>query len=102
MRRRPPRSTLFPYTTLFRYGGRLVRMTRASSMPPAMLAVMLLGVAILGGMRCGGQGPPGVVLAPSQPQCRLDRKSTPSELQSRQYIACPLLHEKKKNTLGPR
>lgn len=48
-------------------------MTRASSMPAAMLTVLLVGAAILAGAGCGGQGngSPGVVLPPSQPQCRL-------------------------------
>src|SRR3712207_7387772 len=85
MIRRPPRSTLFPYTTLFRSPGERVRR----------------------GPRPGGQGR----------RCRLEpRAGVPgegggqawhrdhhgrseehtSELQSRQYLVCRLLLEKKK------
>src|SRR3712207_8565879 len=82
MIRRPPRSTLFPYTTLFRSG----RTTRPL--------------------------PEGFSLCRSQPGCwprlapgsrhpgraangRLEEHT--SELQSRQYLVCRLLLEKKKN-----
>src|SRR3712207_6858627 len=89
MIRRPPRSTLFPYTTLFRSGRddqHLPRQTRADRRD-------LRGVgryrhddaAGAGGARTaragGGQG-------------RSEEHT--SELQSRQYLVCRLLLEKKK------
>src|SRR3989441_8465376 len=71
MIRRPPRSTLFPYTTLFR--------SRAVGHPDV-------------GLPLGGSGEP-------QDPARLrrggDRKHT-SELQSLAYLVCRLLLEKKK------
>src|SRR3712207_8481658 len=79
MIRRPPRSTLFPYTTLFRSmpqsssGGRQWRPLRHQSL---------------------------VEKAQYRPLCRDNfRRSEEhtSELQSRQYLVCRLLLEKKKN-----
>src|SRR3712207_7238103 len=88
MIRRPPRSTLFPYTTLFRSPVRAARAraphaarARRHQRPPHPAPVE--GLA---GERHG--------------EARLaeDRKSTRPELQSRQYLVCRLLLEKKKNT----
>src|SRR3712207_7269876 len=93
MIRRPPRSTLFPYTTLFR--------SAAEERQPHP------GLAAVEGMRA--------VLRPAAPAARaagrhlvlqsaqapvLDARSEEhtSELQSRQYLVCRLLLEKKKNT----
>src|SRR5947209_9079554 len=76
MIRRPPRSTLFPYTTLFR--SRSVR-------------------AAPGGRRGRASG------TDRQPSSRSPAAATSrseehtSELQSRQYLVCRLLLEKKKN-----
>src|SRR3712207_8347263 len=70
MIRRPPRSTLFPYTTLFRSCSRPGR--RSGSAPPA----------------------PQRRPAPSPPPRRRSEEHT-SELQSRQYLVCRLLLEKK-------
>src|SRR3712207_7864447 len=83
MIRRPPRSTLFPYTTLFRSG------------------------------RTGGSHPPSGWPRPrsssrrsgfSGPSCSRRRRTGrseehTSELQSRQYLVCRLLLEKKKKCL---
>src|SRR3712207_9016122 len=85
MIRRPPRSTLFPYTTLF----------RSSSVLLSFAAVT----------RTRWKRPPNTTfsLSPSFTTC-LKYKSTyvrseehTSELQSRQYLVCRLLLEKKKN-----
>src|SRR3712207_8551850 len=85
MIRRPPRSTLFPYTTLFRSPG-------TSSLPGE-------------GSRDSGTtsrmptapstatGTPSRKTAPHQ-KCRSEEHT--SELQSRQYLVCRLLLEKKK------
>src|SRR5947209_16254472 len=65
MIRRPPRSTLFPYTTLFRSWG-------SCSIPPRSA------------QRAASRSPP----------ARRSEEHT-SELQSRQYLVCRLLLEKK-------
>src|SRR5258707_7312887 len=86
MIRRPPRSTLFPYTTLFRSlcfapGGRGAFGGRDR---PA------------GACHCGGRLAPSrrVVSVPGVPPHRSEEHT--SELQSRQYLVCRLLLEKKK------
>src|SRR5947209_10798100 len=70
MIRRPPRSTLFPYTTLFRSPRRPRRPPRGPS----------------GGRRANHR--------PPRHQRRSEEHT--SELQSRQYLVCRLLLEKKK------
>src|SRR2546430_6520340 len=94
MIRRPPRSTLFPYTTLFRShgGGRCVgtRVPRRGALGPHGDAERdALEALALGGER---QVHPGC--APRQ-RCRRSEEHT-SELQSQSNIACRLLLEKKK------
>src|SRR3712207_6876963 len=98
MIRRPPRSTLFPYTTLFRSGQRPVPGQpvtggrghhavdpaldeREQGLQPAQRRLLLGGLLRL-----------------EQPaaQQRLDRSEEhTSELQSRQYLVCRLLLENK-------
>src|SRR3712207_8548184 len=101
MIRRPPRSTLFPFTTLF----------RSPSRPPCSLDE--LGpdpgrqLPELGVRRVEPVGPAhGVELAarpllhvPAELEHRRARRSEEhtSELQSRQYLVCRLLLEKKKS-----
>src|SRR3712207_7299456 len=82
MIRRPPRSTLFPYTTLFRSG---------SAHPAGPLWRF---VAPLGCRRSQGCGHVRLPLAGWQ--WRSEEHT--SELQSRQYLVCRLLLEKKKHT----
>src|SRR5690349_21952373 len=74
MIRRPPRSTLFPYTTLFR--------------SPDTRAGRRLGQGPRGEARRVRDREPGPPLQ--------DRKSHTSELQSRRDLVCRLLLEKKK------
>src|SRR3712207_7271352 len=84
MIRRPPRSTLFPYTTLFRSGGHRRHVGRAASQRRARV-----------------QDPPLVVLrvdVHAGQDLGLRSEEHTSELQSRQYIVCRLLLEKKQNT----
>src|SRR3712207_6874068 len=80
MIRRPPRSTLFPYTTLFRSPGALVH-------PVALVrhAVAVLNLQVLL-MRARDV---------AQRDSARSEEHT-SELQSRQYLVCRLLLEKKK------
>src|SRR3712207_7420457 len=84
MIRRPPRSTLFPYTTLFRskdYAARLRE--RISPTRAAASAISDLGsdTTYLCAVDAEGNG------------CRSEEHT--SELQSRQYLVCRLLLEKK-------
>src|SRR3712207_6869202 len=90
MIRRPPRSTLFPYTTLFRSLGAFAR---DQLVEPADLALHALQPVLL-----EGEGVR-VELLPRPRQRRLERSEEhTSELQSRQYLVCRLLLEKKKKT----
>src|SRR3712207_7049336 len=96
MIRRPPRSTLFPYTTLFRS---LEVGERAFDVLGPVPAVVVLGAFALA-------APAGVVeqhavAAPREQRRMGDRalarsEEHTSELQSRQYLVCRLLLEKKK------
>src|SRR3712207_7067207 len=92
MIRRPPRSTLFPYTTLFRSraGGAGGGRARLGADGPGRSR----GHAQRSGRRARAVGR-GVRLGR-----RLGRRSEEhtSELQSRQYLVCRLLLEKKKKT----
>src|SRR3712207_7717535 len=92
MIRRPPRSTLFPYTTLFR--SHPPSLSRSSNM---LVQPMCCGSA---SVYCCGRGR----ISQSKQQARQPRPATglrseehTSELQSRQYLVCRLLLEKKKN-----
>src|SRR3712207_8512193 len=95
MIRRPPRSTLFPYTTLFRSrslrAGHERRRAAHGHVQRARprLAAHAERVVDLGQI--------GLELGP-----RRDRSEEhTSELQSRQYLVCRLLLEKKKNKNKP-
>src|SRR5438445_9247958 len=72
MIRRPPRSTLFPYTTLF-------RSRRQSSFPSGRELTLSHRLLVRGSCSPGRS------------------EEHTSELQSRQYLVCRLLLEKKKN-----
>src|SRR3712207_8209609 len=93
MIRRPPRSTLFPYTTLFRSRSRTAA-RRRSAASLLRRAEGLLRVQEGPCVRTQQEPLDGRHEAPLQPE---DRKSTTSELQSRQYLVCRLLLEKKNN-----
>src|SRR3712207_8735216 len=88
MIRRPPRSTLFPYTTLFRSARRAeeVRVHRREARDARLRPALERDRPRL--LR-----PPEVGLA----RLRLRSEEHTSELQSRQYLVCRLLLEKKKS-----
>src|SRR5688572_31635518 len=89
MIRRPPRSTLFPYTTLFRSTDRLAV---ASAPVPTRKSVVEKPTLIDG----AGDGDVGV-LPPSPLPHPVDRSEEhTSELQSQSNLVCRLLLEKKK------
>src|SRR3712207_7451949 len=95
MIRRPPGSTLFPYTTLFRSTGRDGRY-RFDDLAAGLYSVRFAGI------------PAGSTLSPSRvgsargdsdPDYRSEEHT--SELQSRQYLVCRLLLEKKLHSSSP-
>src|SRR5258705_6952986 len=75
MIRRPPRSTLFPYTTLFR--------SRPESKPPVTVSVGCVVPSMLK-----------ILPEPKSPKTRSEEHT--SELQSLRHLVCRLLLEKKK------
>src|SRR3712207_8896577 len=95
MIRRPPRSTLFPYTTLFRSQPGADPVRKVSIIPRGRSLGVTLStpqqdrygydVTYLRGKIIGA----------------LDRKSTRLNSSHAQYLVCRLLLEKKKNTEGP-
>src|SRR5258708_22985635 len=89
MIRRPPRSTLFPYTTLFR--SMAVVVAHFDCLGQAAAAV----VAAAGGGFHAAQR-----IAPDVPRRPVQRRSEEhtSELQSPDHLVCRLLLEKKKET----
>src|SRR3712207_8241108 len=100
MIRRPPRSTLFPYTTLFR-SALALGATRWETIVGAVIPYARVG--IMGGIILGLGRALGETMAVTMvignthdiPSSLFqDRKSTTSELQSRQYLVCRLLLEK--------
>src|SRR3712207_8238217 len=90
MIRRPPRSTLFPYTTLFRSAGR-PRLPGVHDGPRGHPAIAPGDRALAACAARRGRGARGasVILASRS-------EEHTSELQSRQYLVCRLLLEKKK------
>src|SRR3712207_7850819 len=93
MIRRPPRSTLFPYTTLFRSDGKTLAIARDN------VGVRLWDAGTGRPLRLFRTPPRG-----SDPSSQLFHavafsarsEEHTSELQSRQYLVCRLLLEKKK------
>src|SRR3712207_8040814 len=101
MIRRPPRSTLFPYTTLFRSrereqhqdeGPRAVAPEHRAQDGVLLDAVLRRRDA----RRQGDQDDPDEVADDAGRDGRLRSEEHTSELQSRQYLVCRLLLEKKK------
>src|SRR3712207_8104931 len=101
MIRRPPRSTLFPYTTLFRSEGQL---TRALDMADCEADVLTVAEQAL---RIVSPDASTELLLADPASMRLQRVAArrseehTSELQSRQYLVCRLLLEKKKYAQAP-
>src|SRR2546425_9420232 len=85
MIRRPPRSTLFPYTTLFR------------SLPVTALPLLTVWTAAAFGVGVAG----GVASGRRPPELPPRSEEHTSELQSLAYLVCRLLLEKKKKNKKP-
>src|SRR3712207_8895283 len=101
MIRRPPRSTLFPYTTLFRSSR---SRPMAIDLPDGRSeSNEVLEALRLRAVHARGLGYPvaaiAAILGVREETVRSEEHT--SELQSRQYLVCRLLLEKKKNTLIP-
>src|SRR3712207_7166175 len=92
MIRRPPRSTLFPYTTLFR--SRLLKRVVAERVLRVFLAPQDVGDAHLRVVHHDGEVVRRHPVALADDEMRSEEHT--SELQSRQYLVCRLLLEKKK------
>src|SRR3712207_8728500 len=95
MIRRPPRSTLFPYTTLFRSG---LEIKTHVGLGGALHAITLWGAEVNSKNEVTS-----VYITDSDDyehqlvRCPIERSEEhTSELQSRQYLVCRLLLEKKK------
>src|SRR2546423_6629475 len=91
MIRRPPRSTLFPYTTLFRSVATTV------TEPRSPLSTCLIGTPAAGSPRRSDRRRSGTATRPpgSPPDRRPRSEEHTSELQSLAYLVCRLLLEKK-------
>src|SRR3712207_6887818 len=95
MIRRPPRSTLFPYTTLFRSEAKAAD-TLYRKKARSILAIRRAIVDIVKEFEEKGQLDNTYFVFTSRSE------EHTSELQSRQYLVCRLLLEKKKLTSDPR
>src|SRR3712207_8487930 len=102
MIRRPPRSTLFPYTTLFRSVHEARRLRVADALGDLLDAQarghqQFLREVLAGLLDDGAEARSLLVEVPAQrPHARVELRSEEhtSELQSRQYLVCRLLLEK--------
>src|SRR3712207_6857476 len=96
MIRRPPRSTLFPYTTLFRSHNRHRQHLPGCVTLSTHTLVMMKDLSM-------EQGPAHVLVVDDEEPIRITMRDLlrrseehTSELQSRQYLVCRLLLEKNK------
>src|SRR3712207_7109197 len=102
MIRRPPRSTLFPYTTLFRSEGELPRGVTAKDVILAIIGRIGTGGGIGHVIEYRGSTIRGLSMEGRMTVCNMSRSEEhTSELQSRQYLVCRLLLEKKTRNPHP-
>src|SRR3712207_8390391 len=99
MIRRPPRSTLFPYTTLFRSMNRACDgpsgvVSPVAQRPPWLTPEAAISAWTLSPSRAASSARLRRTAATPSPRS----EEHTSELQSRQYLVCRLLLEKKKHT----
>src|SRR3712207_8822915 len=93
MIRRPPRSTLFPYTTLFRSHPQAALKNTMADAPASTTTNANIRIA---GSNTTRSALPVVVACISRMPTVARSEEHTSELQSRQYLVCRLLLEKKK------
>src|SRR3712207_8475370 len=98
MIRRPPRSTLFPYTTLFRsvLVQRHAKLRRDVAAPLVITRDAVRVARLDVGEEVGAKQIPTVIGFTEPLQFAIRSEEHTSELQSRQYLVCRLLLEKKK------
>src|SRR2546425_7687574 len=111
MIRRPPRSTLFPYTTLFRsevaHGRPVGFVASAKWKPPTDIfetddaLVVCMDIAGMRSEDFSVQLADGILTIGGERKVRRSEEHT-SELQSLAYLVCRLLLEKKKKLTTPR
>src|SRR2546423_7621812 len=95
MIRRPPRSTLFPYTTLFR--SRLIPTDPSGPYGPGAIGISAFSNVLTGWAQGGPVAIHGTNENAEIPIARSEEHT--SELQSLAYLVCRLLLEKKKRPL---
>src|SRR3712207_8220686 len=93
MIRRPPRSTLFPYTTLFRSQVSITTPLLGLSLSVPQIAYQAIPCSLP-----KSSAPPSLN-STGKPIAKARSEEHTSELQSRQYLVCRLLLEKKKQIL---
>src|SRR3712207_8933146 len=96
MIRRPPRSTLFPYTTLFRSSTKELTLSECQWYRLAMASPCLIPCWIT--LQSPSEETMKLCMYNWNPSCTRSEEHT-SELQSRQYLVCRLLLEKKKKSI---
>src|SRR3712207_7680334 len=100
MIRRPPRSTLFPYTTLFRSSmgddSVILEGVESDENEQALFSTVHGAGRVMSRSQAAGRVRRETVYACTNRDCRSEEHT--SELQSRQYLVCRLLLEKKKKT----
>src|SRR5688572_32579553 len=98
MIRRPPRSTLFPYTTLFRSDGPAARRFHSAIAPARSPAASISYGTLVAASRRTSGAPPGTPVIPicAAPLASRRSEEHTSELQSQSNLVCRLLLEKKK------
>src|SRR3712207_8490564 len=95
MIRRPPRSTLFPYTTLFRSDADVRVLCADASSAELEDEIRTVRDTLARTLETGnGSAPTEIILCLNKMDLRSEEHT--SELQSRQYLVCRLLLEKKK------
>src|SRR3712207_8443403 len=102
MIRRPPRSTLFPYTTLFRSGLRTIRSPADGVVADRYMSVgerveekPMFRIAVVNPLRVEVVLPASLYpVVRKGSSLRIRSEEHTSELQSRQYLVCRLLLEK--------
>src|SRR3712207_7066254 len=99
MIRRPPRSTLFPYTTLFRSSDLFSAFYPFGYASPAISGLDLEAHGLVWRRSRGAVAHPDAEGRCALISVDLRSEEHTSELQSRQYLVCRLLLEKKKASL---
>src|SRR3712207_8515320 len=97
MIRRPPRSTLFPYTTLFRSPGGSPDSIAKATRSAARCGGGSASTRSISGAHSWWRAAYASSISDSTPEVRARSEEHTSELQSRQYLVCRLLLEKKKH-----